>query len=87
MSNELTLAYGSHCDQQSFRPVMTLHQGDCIKLRSGEGPFQVIGIDDDHDRCWIRQWPLAPHGCPVFEVALEQISSPIEAFEEQRLSL
>jgi len=81
MSNELTLAYGSHCDQQSSRPVMTLHQGDCIKLRSGEGPFQVIGIDDDHDRCWIRQWPLDPHGCPVFEVALEQISSHTEVLE------
>jgi hypothetical protein len=27
---------------------MTLHQDDCIKLRSGEGPFQVIGIDEDH---------------------------------------
>ena len=55
---------------------MTLHQGDCIKLRSGEGPFQVIGIDDDHDRCWIRQWPLDPHGCPVFEVALEADLQP-----------
>ena len=80
MSNELTLAFGSHCAQQSSRPVMTLHQGDCIKLRSGEGPFQVIGIDDDHDRCWIRQGTLDPHGCPVFEVALEQISTPTEEF-------
>ncbi|EHA63055.1 hypothetical protein [Synechococcus sp. WH 8016] len=77
MSNELTLANGSHCDQQKSRSAMTLHQGDCIKLRSGEGPFQVIGIDDDHDRCWIRQWPLEPDGSPVFEVALEQISSAI----------
>ncbi len=53
---------------------MTVHQGDCINLLSGEGPFQVIGIDDDHNRCWIRQWPLATQGSPVFEVTLQQIS-------------
>ena len=53
---------------------MTVHQGDCINLQSGEGPFQVGGIDDDHNRCWIRQWPLAPKGSPVFEVTLQQIS-------------
>ena len=55
---------------------MTLHQGDCIKLRSVEGPFQVIGIDVEDNRYWIRQWPLDSHDCPVFEFALEQISSP-----------
>ena len=84
MSNELTLAYGSHCDQQSSRSVMTLHQGDCIRLRSGEGTFQVIGIDDDHDRCWIRQWPLDHHGSPVFEVALEQVSSLTPEVKERQ---
>ena len=40
------------------------------------GLFQVIGIDGDHDRCWVRQWPLKPQGSPVFEVPLNQISSP-----------
>ena len=54
---------------------MRLHQGDCIKLRSDSGLFQVIGIDGDHDRCWVRQWPLKPQGSPVFEVTLDQITS------------
>ncbi len=53
---------------------MELHQGDCIKLRNGEDLFQVIGIDNEHKRCWIRQWPLLPKGSPVFEVSLQQIS-------------
>ena len=40
---------------------------------------QVIGIDGDHDRCWVRQWPLEPKGSPVFEVPLDQIHSESRA--------
>jgi hypothetical protein len=32
-----------------------------------------VGIDDSHDRCWVRRWPLARHGCPVFEISLQQL--------------
>jgi hypothetical protein len=39
----------------------------------------VIGIDGDHDRCWVRQWPLTPQGSPVFEVSLHQITPPISS--------
>lgn len=53
---------------------MTLHQGDCVNLRSDEGIFQVIGIDDQHDRCWVRRWPIEPKvGSPVFEIPLAQV--------------
>ena len=75
MPNELSVLHGQRCEQSESRSVMRLHQGDCIKLRSDAGLFQVIGIDDDHDRCWVRQWPLKPQGSPVFEVALDQISA------------
>ena len=55
---------------------MKLHQGDCITLRTDAGLFQVIGIDGDHGRCWVRQWPLKSQGSPVFEVPLNQITPP-----------
>ncbi len=53
---------------------MTLHQGDCIQLHGEEEFFQVIGIDDSQNRCWIRRWPLMANGSPVFEVSIKQIS-------------
>ena len=53
---------------------MDLHQGDCVQLVSDESLFQVIWIDDEHNRCWVRQWPLPPKGSPVFEVPMQQIS-------------
>lgn len=60
------------------RHTPSLHQGDCIQL-SGDGEdgplYQVIGVDDRGDRCWLRAWPLARHGSPVFEVPLQQLRS------------
>ena len=75
MPNETTVLIGQRCEQLESRPLMSLHQGDCIRLHSNNGVFQVIAIDGDHDRCWVRQWPLEPKGSPVFEVPLDQIHS------------
>ena len=52
---------------------MRLHQGDCVHLRCDDGIYQVIAIDDRHDRCWVRSWPLQRHGSPVFEVSLGSV--------------
>ena len=79
MSNELSVLQGQRCSQSEPQSVMRLHQGDCIRLRSDAGLFQVIGIDCDHDRCWVRQWPLTPQGSPVFEVPLHQLTPPIRS--------
>ena len=75
MSNELSVLQGQRCLQSGHRSFMRLHQGDCIRLSTSAGLFQVIGIDDDHDR-WVRQWPLTSQGSPVFEVPFDQITHP-----------
>ena len=46
-----------------------------ITLTSDEHTYQVIGVDDRHNRCWVRRWPLARHGSPVFEISLQQVAS------------
>tara|TARA_B100001250_G_C19626802_1_gene711900 strand:+ start:438 stop:665 length:228 start_codon:yes stop_codon:yes gene_type:complete len=50
-----------------------LQQGDCVKLIDDKNLFQVIGIDTDHQKCWVRKWPLMEKGSPVFEISLHQI--------------
>ncbi len=52
---------------------LELHQGDTIHLRASKDLFQVIGVDDKHERCWVRRWPLLPKGSPVFEISIQQI--------------
>ena len=56
--------------------AMDIQQGDQVNLHSDAGTFQVIGVDGEHDRCWVRRWPMEPKlGSPVFEVSLQQISA------------
>ena len=59
--------------------TMDVHQGDCVSLRSDQGTFQVIGVDGENDRCWVRRWPIeANGGSPVFEISIQQIE-PVAA--------
>ncbi|MFQ6537509.1 MULTISPECIES: hypothetical protein [Aphanothece] len=57
----------------STSPTSTPNQGECVHLDSDEQLYQVIGVDDRHDRCWLRRWPLARQGSEVFEISLQQI--------------
>jgi len=58
---------------------MTLHQGDCVHLTSDEHLYQVIAVDDHQNRCWVRRWPLARHGSPVFEISLHLVDGQLGA--------
>ena len=54
----------------------SLHHGDCVHLINDENLFQIIGIDTEHEKCWVRQWPLLPQGSPVFEIGIQEIALP-----------
>ena len=51
-----------------------INQGDCVYLKNREALFQVLGIDNAYEKCWVREWPLNPNGSPVFEISIKQIS-------------
>jgi len=51
-----------------------INQGDCVYLRNQEELFQVLGIDNAYEKCWVRKWPLNPNGSPVFEISIKQVS-------------
>ena len=74
MPNDLIRPTSQLCLQPTSALTMDLHQGDCVQLIDSNELFQVIGIDDCHDRCWVRRWPLqASGGSHVFEISLGQI--------------
>ncbi len=54
--------------------LKNLTQGDCIQLLEEESLFQVIGVDQEHEKCWVRKWPILPSGSPVFEISIQQIA-------------
>ena len=51
-----------------------INQGDCVYLNNQEELFQVLGIDNAYEKCWVRKWPLNPNGSPVFEISINQLS-------------
>ena len=54
--------------------VESIHQGDCIHIINNENLFQVVGIDNKHHKCWVREWPLLKKGSPVFEISIQQVA-------------
>lgn len=55
--------------------TLSLQPGAVVQLADRpEGTYQIVSVDDDHDRCWVRRWPLAQHRSPTFVVALGQVS-------------
>ena len=51
-----------------------INQGDCVYLKNKQELFQVLGIDNAYEKCWVREWPLNPNGSPVFEISIKQVS-------------
>ncbi len=52
-----------------------INQGDCVYLKNQDELFQVLGIDNAYEKCWVREWPLTSNGSPVFEISIKQVSS------------
>ena len=74
MQNLTCSSPGQGCPLEEGVNPMTVHQGDCVNLDCDDDTYQVIGVDGDHDRCWVRRWPLqSTEGSPVFEISLERI--------------
>ena len=54
--------------------VKNINQGDCVYLNNQKELFQVLGIDNAYEKCWVREWPINSNGSPVFEISIKQLS-------------
>ena len=62
-------------EKTRIKTEKNINQGDCVYLKDQEELFQVLGIDNAYEKCWVREWPLNPNGSPVFEISIKQVSS------------
>jgi len=75
MLNVATRTIVQGCSLSEAAAGMNIHQGDQVTLDADQQTYQVIGVDGDHNRCWVRRWPIDRQGgSPVFEVSLQQIA-------------
>ena len=61
-------------EKDSKEITENIHQGDCVYLKNQKELFQVLGINNSYEKCWVREWPLNPKGSPVFEISIKQVS-------------
>ncbi|WP_413678252.1 hypothetical protein [Prochlorococcus sp. MIT 0916] len=61
-------------DKERKEIKKNINQGDCVHIKNQEELFQVLGIDNAYEKCWVREWPLNPNGSPVFEISIKQVS-------------
>tara|TARA_B100000700_G_scaffold55997_1_gene60349 strand:- start:1271 stop:1489 length:219 start_codon:yes stop_codon:yes gene_type:complete len=61
-------------DKAREKIIENITQGDCVHLKNQEELFQVLGIDNAYEKCWVREWPLNPNGSPVFEISIKQVA-------------
>jgi len=62
---------------------MTVQPGCVVRIHgradapASDALYEVVSVEEDDLRCWVRRWPLARHGSPVFELPLGQVQEAL----------
>ena len=51
-----------------------LYKGACVKIKTSNKTFQVIGLNTGKKICWVREWPFAGDSKKTFALELSQIT-------------
>ena len=58
--------------------------GNCIKIKNSKKTFQIVGLNNKRNICWVREWPLKNSFHSTFEVSVNNILiTTICCFEKQ----
>ena len=51
-----------------------LYKGACVKIKNNNKTFQVIGINNNQEICWVREWPFDFNSKKTFALNISQIT-------------
>ena len=54
-----------------------LYKGACVKIKNNNKTFQVIGINQVKNICWVREWPIDCNSKKTFALEINQITLQI----------
>ena len=54
-----------------------LYKGARVKIKNSNKTFQVIGINQQKQICWLREWPLDSNSKQTFDLEISQINLQI----------
>jgi hypothetical protein len=59
---------------------MALQPGSLVRIPSrAESLYEVVSIEDEGLRCWVRRWPRTRIATAPFPVPFTQLEGPLEA--------
>ena len=59
-----------------------LYKGACVKIKSSQKTFQVVGINPQKKICWVREWPFSSEATKTFALEINQITFQIFCFNK-----
>jgi len=59
---------------------MSVQPGSLVRiLRRDDALYEVVSVEDDDLRCWVRRWPQARKTSSAFPVPIRELEGPLHA--------
>ena len=47
--------------------------GKCIKIKDSKKIFQIVGLNNKRNICWVREWPIKNSAYVTFQLSVNNI--------------
>ena len=68
----------------NFKGANNIKIGNCIKIKNSNKIFQIVGLNDKRQICWVREWPLKSNNHNTFELSFNNILIPTSCHYERK---
>ena len=59
---------------------MSVEPGSLVRIhRRDDAVYEVVSVEDDDLRCWVRRWPQTRKQSVPFPVPIRELEGPLQA--------
>ena len=57
----------------NFKVENNIKIGKCIKIKNSKKIFQIVGLNNKRNICWVREWPIKNSAHVTFQLSVNNI--------------
>ena len=57
----------------NFKGANNIKIGKCIKIKNSKKIFQIVGLNNERNICWVREWPIKNSAYVTFQLSVNNI--------------
>ena len=57
----------------NFKGANNIKIGKCIKIKNSKKIFQIVGLNNKRNICWVREWPIKNSAHVTFQLSVNNI--------------